>query len=135
MSCLDTPPIPVCSASTRRFKTPFHIITFLMDAKKIFSKSTFRLLSKAIWKSFDSDFEISIEQLRRYRKLVEDEARLASMLESMEERREAGEERERMKQERELTAESRERVKDIRDTMESREQGISTASYSQSYIC
>ena len=111
-----------------------HIITFLMDSKKIFSKSTFRLLSKAIGKSFDSDFEISIEQLRRYRKLVEDEARLAGMLESMEDRREAGEERERMKQERELAAESREKVKEIQDTMESREQGISTASYSQSCI-
>jgi ankyrin repeat protein len=111
-----------------------HIITFLMGAKKLFSKSSFRLLSKAMWKSFESEFTTSIEQLRRYRKLVEDEARLASMIESMEERKEAGEERLRMKQERELAAESRERVKEIKDTIGNQEQGMFCLAFAATYL-
>jgi hypothetical protein len=103
----------------------FHIITFLMDAKRMFSKQSFRLLSRVLWKSFDSDFETSIEKLRRYRKFVEDEARLASMVESQAERREAAEDRKRMQQKRNSAAESRGTLKVINDTIGGREQGNS----------
>jgi hypothetical protein len=106
----------------------FYIITFLMDAKKALTKSSFQMSLKIIWKTFDGQFESSIEQFRRYRDLVEDEAKLAMMIESMEERKEAGAERDRMKDERKLAAESRMNIEDIKQLVRNQEQGNADSS-------
>jgi hypothetical protein len=68
---------------------------------KILQNSSGHTIAKAAWKSFDEAFQV--EQLRRYRELLEDEARLAIMVEQIQER-------EKAEAERRSAAESRNKV-------------------------
>jgi hypothetical protein len=70
---------------------------------KILQNSSGHTIAKAAWKSFDEAFQESVEQLRRYRELLEDEARLAIMVEQIQER-------EKAEAERRSAAESRNKV-------------------------
>jgi predicted hydrocarbon binding protein len=79
------------------------ILKFIAQAMKMLTKSSGRTIAKAAWKSFGEDFQGSILQLRRYRELVEDEAKLASMIEQMREKEQAEAERRR-------AAESRKKI-------------------------
>jgi hypothetical protein len=69
------------------------ILKFIARAMKILTSSSARVVVKTACKSFDEAFQDSIMHLRRYRELVEDEAKLASMIEQMKEREQAGSER------------------------------------------
>ncbi|KAF1997941.1 ankyrin, partial [Amniculicola lignicola CBS 123094] len=71
------------------------ILQFITRAKSVFPKSSFRVLMATTWKSFDRTFESSVSNIRRYRELVEDEARLAAMLDQLQENKSAREERDR----------------------------------------
>ncbi|KAI9771740.1 MAG: hypothetical protein M1839_002755 [Geoglossum umbratile] len=84
------------------------ILTFLTRAKEIFSKSSFRVLSMALWKPFDEEFETLVERLRQSGKEVEDEARLAGMIE--------------MVKEGVLAAEGRRKSDEVKSIIETREQ-------------
>lgn len=57
------------------------VISFVASAKNVFSKSSFRLFARVLWKSFDQTFQSSLAELRRYGELVEREAKLAHLTE------------------------------------------------------
>lgn len=57
------------------------VISFVASAKNVFSKSSFRLFARVLWKSFDQTFQRSLSELRRYAVLVEREAKLAHLTE------------------------------------------------------
>ena len=69
------------------------ILQFVTHAMNILTKSSGRTFAKATWTSFDENFQESVVQLRRHRELVEDEAKLASMIEQMKEKQRAEDER------------------------------------------
>ncbi|ORY06230.1 ankyrin repeat-containing domain protein [Clohesyomyces aquaticus] len=75
--------------------TYLQILLFMTKAKTILTKSSIRMLLSATWKSFTRDFESTIKRIGECRKLVEDEARLASIVEQMREASKAEEERTR----------------------------------------
>lgn len=104
--------------------TYLQIITFCINARRIFARkiSTF---SKMLWKPFDEEFGGTLDKFRRYRQLVEDEARLAHMIESMEEREESSKERARMAKERKLAEESRNVINDIKAAVDIQEESES----------
>ncbi|KAF2689053.1 hypothetical protein K458DRAFT_123267 [Lentithecium fluviatile CBS 122367] len=79
------------------------ILKFVAHAMKVLTCASGRTIIKSAWKSFEEAFRDSILQLRRSRELVEDEAKLASMIEQMQEK-------ERAEQERRRAAESRKKV-------------------------
>lgn len=57
------------------------LVNFLTGAKKVFSSSSFRLLGRVLWKSFDQTFQDCLSQMREHSARVELEAKLAHMLE------------------------------------------------------
>lgn len=89
------------------------IIVFFVRAKSVLSLSPARILLRTLRGSFDKAFEDCMSQLRRYRELVEDESKLASVILQVEENKRAEEERSRANQSRrqverlELLAEKR----------------------------
>ena len=85
------------------------ILLFFAHAKKVFSKSTFRVFPQAVWGSFNRSFDLSLRRLERLRDLVEDEAKVASMIEA--------------KEERELAAGGRRKVEQLKHTVDTREHG------------
>ncbi|PGH23481.1 hypothetical protein AJ80_02435 [Polytolypa hystricis UAMH7299] len=100
--------------------TYLQIITFCMDARRILAKRKRRSFLGSLWKPFDQEFGDTLAELRRFRRLVEEEARVAYMIESKEEMTESAQERIKMEEERKLAEESRKVISVIRTEADTR---------------
>jgi len=62
------------------------LIHFLSGAKRLFSRSSLRLVLWAFWKSFNQTFDDGLASLKRHSRQVEKEAKVAHMIEEAENR-------------------------------------------------
>lgn len=69
---------PLQNAITQLYK---EVISFVDRAKEVFASSS-TVISKAVWKKFDDEFETSLESIRRWSEMVDTEADVAHKVEA-----------------------------------------------------
>lgn len=92
------------------------MLLFFIDAKTFLAKSSLSLIIGSLLRPFESDFEDYLNQMRRFRELIDAESHTASMILQVKETEKAAEERQRAE-------ENRRRVEKLEAETEMRRKG------------